>query len=176
MADLDSSIAAVTAHGGAFLRTPRAPGTSAEHPFAFILDPAGAAFAIWQSAPGAADIAFQGAYPIGGDVHNIPVKELGPAIAFYTRLLGFQLVSREDGRAVLRRDAAEIGLTRSGEDPEQVSVYFAVKGLEALHAEITTTGLEPSQIRPDKHADKDYKVFFAKEPYGVCFCFGEPAQ
>lgn len=120
-------------------------------------------------------ITFQGAYPIGDtDVNALPVKELGPAIAFYTKVLGFQLVHRKE-TAVLKRNNATIGLARNDADPEQASVYFAVNGLNRLREEYLAVGLEPGAIRVDQHEGKSYRLFFAKEPYGVCFCFGEPA-
>jgi lactoylglutathione lyase len=119
---------------------------------------------------------FKGVFPISGDPQNLPVKELGPAIAFYTRVLGFQVEGRDAEHATLRRDDAVIGLTRNQEDPEQASCYFAVENLDALHHELTDVGLEPSATRLDNHGGKDYRVFFAKEPYGVCFCFGTPAS
>lgn len=176
VADLDAAIAACRAHGGTFVRRPPEPGTAAEHPFAFVRDPAGAVVALWQHHPETQCSKFKGAFPISGDVKNVPVRELAPAIAFYTRLLGFHVVSREGESAVLRRDDAEIGLACNQDDPEQVSVYFSVENLEALHRELTLADLEPTTIRPDEHDGKPYRVCFAKEPYGVCFCFGEPAS
>jgi len=32
--------------------------------------------------------------------------------------------------------------------------------------------LHPSPLRVDDHGGNRYQVFFAKEPYGVCFCLG----
>ncbi len=118
---------------------------------------------------------FKGVFPISGDPQNLPIKDFGPAIAFYTRLLGFQVESRTADRAVLRRDEAVIGLACNQDDPEQVSCYFSVENLDALHRELTDAALEPSAIRLDNHEGRSYRVCFAKEPYGVCFCFGEPA-
>lgn len=117
---------------------------------------------------------FEGAFPIGDtDVGNLPVKHLGPAIGFYTLVLGFGLVSREEKRAQLRRGAARIGLAENGLDPEQASVYFAVANVESLRRELEARGIDPTPIRLDNHGGKEYRVFFAREPYGVCFCFGQ---
>lgn len=119
---------------------------------------------------------FKGVYPIGDtDTGALPVKELGPAIGYYTQVLGFSVVAKEDNTAVLRRDEAQIGLAKNGQDPEQASCYFAVSDVEALWRELDAKGIEPSAIRVDEHGGKEYRVCFAKEPYGVCFCFGEPA-
>lgn len=112
--------------------------------------------------------------PIGDTKTDaLPVKSLGPAIGYYTHILGFQLVKREEEKAVLQRDAVTIGLTRNGDDPEQASCYFGVSDVEALHAELTGKGIEPSALRVDNHNGKKYRVFFAQEPFGVCFCFGQ---
>jgi hypothetical protein len=121
-------------------------------------------------------VVFKGVYPIGNtDTGALPVKELGPAIGYYTQVLGFAVVSKADGKALLRRDEAEIGLATNGQDPEQASCYFAVSDVEALRQEMDARGIEPSAIQQDTHEGKLYRIFFAKEPYGVCFCFGQPA-
>ncbi len=119
---------------------------------------------------------FQSVFPIGDtDTNALPVKELGPAIGYYTQVLGFSLVSKEGERAVLRRDGVQIGLARNGSDPEQASCYFGVSDVEELRQDLEGKGIEPSAIRTDEHDGKRYRIFFAKEPYGVCFCFGQPA-
>ncbi len=118
---------------------------------------------------------FSGVYPIGDtDTKALPVKELGPAIGYYTQVLGFSLTRKEGKTAVLRRDEVTIGLAVNGKDPEQASCYFAVGDVEALRRELEAKGIEPSPLRVDEHDGKRYRVFFAKEPYGVCFCFGQP--
>lgn len=117
---------------------------------------------------------FSGVYPIGDtDVNSLPVKHLGPAIGYYTQVLGFSVVHREEGKAVLRRDGAQIGLAENGQDPEQASCYFAVGDVEELRRELEAKGIEPTAIRVDEHGGKQYRVCFAREPYGVCFCFGQ---
>lgn len=69
-------------------------------------------------------VTFHGANPIGDtDVHALSVKDIGPAVAFYTQVLGFALVSREGDRAVLRHDEAVIGLEKNVADPEQASCF-----------------------------------------------------
>lgn len=119
---------------------------------------------------------FRNVHPIGDtDVRALPVKELGPAIGYYTQVLGFALVSRHDKTAVLQRDEAVIGLAVNDADPEQASCYFAVNGVEALREELAAKGIEPSALDVQEHEGNAYRVFFAKEPYGVCFCFGQAA-
>ena len=68
-----------------------------------------------------------------------------------------------------------VGLATNGADPEQASCYFSVSDVEALRRELDARGIEPSPVSVQKHEGREYRIFFAKEPYGVCFCFGEPA-
>lgn len=122
-------------------------------------------------------LVFRGVYPIGDTRPDaLPVKEIGPAVGYYTRVLGFTLVEKSEKRATLRRDDATIGLAVNGGDPEQASVYFEVSDVDALHREIEAAGIEPTALRVDDHGGKRYRVFFAKEPYGVCFCFGQASD
>jgi len=119
-------------------------------------------------------IEFLSVYPLGStDVHALPAKDIGPAIGYYTRVLGFSIVSRAKESAVLQRDRVKIGIATNGADPEQASCYFGVRDLDALYEELYSFGIEPSPIRITEHDGKPQRIFFAKEPYGVCFCFGE---
>ena len=119
---------------------------------------------------------FQSVHPIGDtDFNALPVKEFGPAIGYYTQVLGFSLVEKQNEKVILQRDDVKIGLACNGNDPEQASCYFAVSDVEALRRELHEKGIEPSELRVDNHNGTKYRIFFAKEPYGVCFCFGQPA-
>jgi hypothetical protein len=121
-------------------------------------------------------VVFQAVYPIGDtDTGALPVKEIGPAIGYSSQVLGFSLVSKEKTTAVLSRDEVRIGLAVNGRDPEQASCYFAVSDVESLHGELAAKGIEPGIVDVQEHEGTRYRVFFAKEPYGVCFCFGQPA-
>lgn len=118
-------------------------------------------------------VVFRGVFPIGDTKTDaLPIKDVGPAIGYYTQVLGFQVVEKSGEGAILKRDDAQIGLARNADDPEQASCYFSVENLDALYAEYVAKGIEPSEIRIDEYGEKRYRVFFAKEPYGVCFCFG----
>jgi lactoylglutathione lyase len=121
-------------------------------------------------------VVFKAVHPIGDtDTNALPMKEIGPAIGYYTQVLGFVLVAKDNQSASLKRDDVRIGLAVNGRDPEQASCYFAVSNLEALRHELDATGIEPGNVHVQEHEGKRFRVFFAKEPYGVCFCFGEPA-
>ncbi len=51
--------------------------------------------------------------PISGeDTNALPVKEIGPALAFYESVLRFSAISRDASTAVLTRDDVRIGLVR----------------------------------------------------------------
>lgn len=119
-------------------------------------------------------VAFRGASPIGDtDVAALPVRDVDAAIGYYTQVLGFTVVEREKERATLRRGGATIGLAKNDVDPEQASCYFAVSDVETLRKEYDAKGIEPSPLRVDEYGGKRFRVFFAREPYGVCFCFGQ---
>ena len=118
---------------------------------------------------------FKSAGAIGDtDLDALPVKEIGPAVGFYTQCLGFALVSKGPNAARLKRDDVEIGLAVNGQDPEQASCWFSVDDVDALRRELEAKGMEPGTISEQVHGGKPYRVFFAKEPYGVCFCFTQP--
>ena len=117
---------------------------------------------------------FQSVSNIGdGSLMAIPVKDIGPAVGYYVHVLGFTVAEKNEKTATLKRDDATIGLAVNGEDPEQASVYFGVSDVESLRAELEAKGIEPSPLRVDEYNGKRFRVFFAKEPYGVCFCFGQ---
>lgn len=119
-------------------------------------------------------VLFHGVYPIGdSNPLALPVREIAPAVAFYVHVLGFTLAEKGKNVAFLERDGVRIGLAESGADPEQASVYFGVSDADALRAEYDAKSLEPTEVRPNEHEGKRQRIFFAKEPYGVCFCFGE---
>jgi lactoylglutathione lyase len=118
---------------------------------------------------------FKAAGPIGEtDIHALPVKELGPAVGYYVQCLGFELLSKDKTAARLRRDGVEIGLAVNDRNPEQASCWFSVGDVQALWQEYHAKGIEPGIIDEQEYDGKPYRVFFAKEPYGVCFCFTQP--
>ena len=48
-----------------------------------------------------ASVVFKGVYPIGdADTNALPVKEIGPAVGYYTQVLGFSLVTKDRNSAV----------------------------------------------------------------------------
>ncbi|WP_165249500.1 VOC family protein [Paludisphaera soli] len=121
----------------------------------------------------------QAVHPISNeDVNALPVQDLGPAIDFYERTLGFTLAARDDSTARLTRDDVQIGLVRKQDhDPGQAgSCAFDVRDLDALHAELEGKGGELGSIGTAQWDGKRYRVFFLREDEdGYCFCFSQPA-
>ncbi len=119
---------------------------------------------------------FKAAGPIGEtDILALPVREIGPAVGYYTQCLGFTLVSKDHTTARLRRDDVQIGLAVNSQDPEQASCWFSVGDVDALWREYDAKEIGPGIIDDMVHDGRPLRVFFAKEPYGVCFCFTQPA-
>jgi catechol 2,3-dioxygenase-like lactoylglutathione lyase family enzyme len=113
------------------------------------------------------------------DAAALPVKELGPAVAFYEAILGFTTVRRDALTAVLRRDDAQIGLiVKIDHLPgEAGSLAFAVDNLDALHCELTERGGQPSQFGIDDWGGKKSRTFFLRETEnGYCYCFYCPVS
>ena len=122
--------------------------------------------------------------PIGdGDASAVPVREITPAVRFYTQTLGFSLVTEDERSAVLKRDDVQIGLVaKADHDPARAgSFYIAVADVETLRREFEGNGGKPQATRIQEHDGKKYRVFFLREcdmmesHDGYCFCFGQPA-
>jgi predicted enzyme related to lactoylglutathione lyase len=122
---------------------------------------------------------FKGVYPISGeDLNALPVREIGRAVEFYKTVLGFSVVSSDATAAILKRDAAQLGLVRKPDhkSTEAGSCVFAVTDLDAIHKELDGRGNDLGGIRIDEWDGKKYRVFFLRETEnGYCFCFSQPA-
>ena len=104
----------------------------------------------------------------------LPVKELGPAIAYYELIMGFSALSCDSTAATLQRDGAQIGLIiKPDHQPDQAgSVAFAVDDLEALHRELSERGGKPGAFGIDEWGGKQFRTFFMREEEnGYCYCF-----
>ena len=119
-----------------------------------------------------------GAYPISGeDLMALPVKAIGPAVGFYQSVLGFTVVSQDDGRAILQRDDSRLGLVaKPNHNPgEAGSCAFGVADLDAMGAELDGRGLDLGGIRTDEWDGRPYRVFFLREAEnGYCYCLSQP--
>src|SRR3954471_19150357 len=103
----------------------------------------------------AQSLVFTAVHSIGDtDTNALPVKEIGPAVGYYTQCLGFSLVSRDKTTARLRRDEGEIGLAVNGRDPEQASCWFSVGDVDALWSEYEAKGIGPGVIDNQEYGGK----------------------
>jgi lactoylglutathione lyase len=120
---------------------------------------------------------YRAVYPIGDtDPDNLPVADVERAVAYYSAMFGFQALGRSDGppRSVrVGRDAVELGLAENGGDPEQASCYLDVSDVERARRELEAAGVDISPMRVDEHGGSYYRVFFAKDPDGICYCIGQ---
>lgn len=123
--------------------------------------------------------AYQSVFPIGDtDPQNLPVADVDEAARFYVDSMGFTVQSRADSpeKAVtLQRDGITLRLCENGGDPEQASCYIGVSDVETAFRELQEKGAEVSEVRPQDHDGKNYRVFFVRAPDGLCFCLGQPA-
>jgi hypothetical protein len=121
---------------------------------------------------------FKAVYPISGeDLAALPVKAIGPAVAFYESVLGFMVVASDETMATVQRDDVRLGLVwKPDHKPETAgSCAFALADLDAMHRELEGRGLDLGGIRIDEWNGKKYRVFFLREAEnGYCYCFSQP--
>lgn len=121
---------------------------------------------------------FNGVYPISGeDLSALPVKAIGPAVAFYRDALRFTVVSQDDEKATVQRDDARLGLVvKPGHNPgEAGSCAFGVTDLDEMRKELDGRGLDLGVIDTQDWGDGPYRVFFLREAEnGYCYCFSQP--
>ena len=121
---------------------------------------------------------FKAASPYAKDAMNLPVKSVDEAVPFYEKVMGFQVVSREEATsktAILARDNIQIGLAENGGDPSQEGCFFEVDDVEAAFAELKARGLDKTEAgyRVDRHGQTSWRVFFVVAPDGLCYCLGQ---
>lgn len=123
---------------------------------------------------------FRSVVPVSDeDTQALPVKEIGSAVAFYERVLGFSVVRRDSSSAALARDGVEVGLVRNAdhEPGEAGSIAFAVDDLDEMHRELQAKGGQPGEFGADEWGGKKYRTFFLREDEnGYCYCFYHPAS
>ena len=112
------------------------------------------------------------------DPMNLPVADVGRAIPFYEKTLGFHVVSRASDphrSAVLARDHVQMRLAENGGDPTQDGVAFHVTNLRALFDEFKRNGLAKSSesFSTEDHGGSTFQVFYVVAPDGLCYWFGE---
>lgn len=121
---------------------------------------------------------FKTASPYMQNALNLPVENLEESIPFYEKIMGFQVVSRQDApckSAILARDDIQIGLAENGGDPTQEGCFFEVDDVEAAFNELKSNGLknDDPNYRIDQHGDKSFRIFFVIAPDELCYCLGQ---
>jgi catechol 2,3-dioxygenase-like lactoylglutathione lyase family enzyme len=123
--------------------------------------------------------ALEKAFGYKGDNLNLPVPELSAALPFYETVLGFRVISRTETphrRAVLGRDAVQVGLAENGGDPTQDGCAFHVTNLDSLYDEFQSRlGKSLSHIDVERRDGVPWRVFYVVAPDGLCYWFGERA-
>ena len=122
---------------------------------------------------------FPRAVPYGRDALHLPVRDVGSAIPYYERTLGFRVVTRESSpvnRAVLARDGIQIGLAENGGEPEQEGCFFEVDDVEAAYFEIKGRRPAAGEIKVQQHGGGSFRAFFEIAPDGLCYLIGQPAD
>jgi len=121
---------------------------------------------------------FKNAWGYQGDAMSLPVADIDASIPFYTDIMGFEVVSRDDAEprsVVLGRAEIEMALVENGGDPEQDGCAFQVDNVEAVFDEFRSNDLANlSACELEKRDDgSTWKVFFVVAPDGLCFWLGE---
>jgi len=119
------------------------------------------------------------AYPISGEnLTALPVRALGPAVAYYEAVLGFTSMRGEGtAAAMLARDAVRLGLVvQPDHEPGRAgSVAIEVDDLEALREELARAGGRPGEFGVDEWDGRAHRTFFVREDEnGYCYCFYRP--
>lgn len=114
-------------------------------------------------------MAFHRAMPI------LEVRDVAASAAFYARL-GFEagdMWGDPPAFTIAQRGDVTLGLTRRDRPArnEWWAAYVYVNDVEALHAEFTAEGLEPTEIhRPEHYGCDDFDVI---DPNGHRIAFGQ---
>src|SRR5213592_3594013 len=93
---------------------------------------------------------FKGVYPISGeDLSALPVKEIGPAVAFYREVLGFAPARADETTAVVERGGARANL-QAGPPTGRGRVLLFRRGRPGRGAQ----GAGRAGPRPGRHPDR----------------------
>ena len=109
---------------------------------------------------------------------EMPVRNLSAAVEFYTKVLGFRLEHlHNDEYAVMRREAARIGLMRATPEwpPGIGRMYAFIRGIEEFFAAVEGSvapagGKVIESLAPRPYGLKDFAI---SDPDGNRLGFGE---
>jgi catechol 2,3-dioxygenase-like lactoylglutathione lyase family enzyme len=107
---------------------------------------------------------------------DMPVPNVGKAIPFYEKSLRFKVANRNKSApksATLIRDKVTLRLVENGRDPNLESCYIEVSDVGAAYAELKPLCPNIAEIRPMDHDGHAHRVFFVRDPDGLCYCIGQ---
>ena len=121
---------------------------------------------------------FKNAWGYQGDAMNLPVGDINTSLPFYTGLMGFEVISKDDGdgkSAILARPDVKFRIVENGGDPTQDGCAFEVDNVESLLSEFRQNGFEKeaSDIKIENSHGATWKVFYVVAPDGLCYWLGE---
>ena len=118
-------------------------------------------------------------HPIGDtNPLDMPVTDVLKASEWYERCMGFTVAVMDPQykSITMTRDSVEIGLAQNGGDPEQASCYIDVTDVDSARAELAANYVNVSDIRIDNYGGANFRVFFAKDDDGICYCLGKKIE
>jgi catechol 2,3-dioxygenase-like lactoylglutathione lyase family enzyme len=121
---------------------------------------------------------FKAVFPYQKDVLALPVSDLDAASSWYSKCFGMKEVERRalPPTVILERDGIRIGFSINGRDASQHGAAILVSSIDALKAELESTGVEIGDWRVDERDGKRFQVFFVVASDGLCYYFHELLQ
>jgi uncharacterized glyoxalase superfamily protein PhnB len=112
---------------------------------------------------------------VGKAVPILSVSDLGEALDYYERVLGFEVEWKwgdPPRLASVCRDRVEVNLSLSSEPNPAISkVYFQMAGVDAYYSELNRTGAKVAVVLADRpYGMRDFKIV---DPSGNELSFGE---
>jgi len=108
----------------------------------------------------------------------VPVIDLGRALEFYTKVLGFTVRARDDGYAYIVKDEVALRLlTATGEPPKgQQACYICVENLDGLFDQMKAALEQLPEGRVRAPFDQPYgqREFHVIDEDSLLIFFGEP--
>ncbi len=120
---------------------------------------------------------FKAAFPYQQDVLALPVTDLDVAVAWYSTHFGMIEVERRVEpvpTVILERDDTRIGFAVNGGDASQDGAAVLVRNIQGVKDELSSRGVEISNLRVDERDGQRYQVFSVVAPDGLCYYFHEP--
>ncbi len=115
---------------------------------------------------------------VEGRQMDLPVKNINTAAGFYTGIMNFREITRNDTPVptiVFERDGIQIAIAENGGDPTQEGCFFEVDNIETALKELQLNGLkkEISEIGIETHGETKWSIFYLLAPDGLCYCIGQ---